>query len=607
MTISSNHKFFFVVRRLRRIAAAICALWLVAGVAVNAQDPPPMPKPNVAIPKASPTKLPEEPPPVAPNFEAEIRPLPGAERVGVDMANQMPLTLEEAIELALRNNNDIDASRNDTKIAEFVLRGSRGVFDPRFSSETYYEDQTVPSASAIGGQVNGSISQTRYFGSARFTGATPYLGGSYSANLDATRATTSNTNSFLNPQFPSVLNFSYTQPLLRNFRIDNNRRQIAIAKKNLALSDFQFRQQAIGVISQVEQAYWDLAFALRNLQVQIDAVKQARTQFESNRRMVEKGVLAPIDIVAANAQIATFEQGVFAAQEDVTRAENVLKTLLLAERSAPEWSRPITPVSPVSLAAPRIGVDVAVNEALKNRPEIMQLQTSAEINEIDQKYFRNQSKPQIDVTGSYTAQGLAGTETPAANSPVTGLSRVPPILVGGIGQSLGNVFTQDFPTYRFTVTVSLPWSNTTAKANVGRALVERDRIQNQRDQTEQIIEAEVRNSLQALRSAEARLASSIAARSSSEQLAESEQRKFQAGTTTLYLALQRQTDLLAARGRELQAQTDLNKAISEFQRATGTTLTANNVTVSEGRNLIFDEQRRRNALRAGFYQPGDRD
>ncbi len=590
-----------------RFLVIIAALFLFAASAVFAQDTPPVRKPAVVIPTPSPVDLPEEPPPVAPNFEADLRPLPSAERVGVDIANQMPITLEEAIAMALKNNNDIDAARNDTKISEFVLRGARGVFDPRISTETYFEDQSIPSASAIGGQVNGSISQTRYFGSAQLTGATPYLGGSYSASLNATRSTTSNTNSFLNPQFPSVLNLSYTQPLFRNFRIDNNRRQIAIAKKNLALSDFQFRQQAIGVISQVEQAYWDLAFALRNLQVQIDAVKQARIQFESNRRMVEKGVLAPIDIVAANAQIATFEQGVYTAQEDVTRAENSLKTLLLADRTAPEWSRAITPISPISLSTPRMGVDTAVDEALKNRPEIMQLQTSAEINEIDQKFFKNQTKPQIDFTGSYTAQGLAGTETPAAISPTTGLSRVPPILVGGIGQSLGNVFTQDFPTYRLTLTVSLPWSNTTAKANVGRSLVERDRIQNQKAQTEQTIEAEVRNSLQALRSAEARLASAVAARVSSEQLAESEQRKFQSGTTTLYLALQRQTDLLAARGRELQAQTDLNKAISAFQHAIGTTLTANNVMVTESRNLIFDEQRRRSIMRAGFYQPGDRE
>ena len=157
---------------------------------------------------------------------------------------------------------------------------------------------------------------------------------------------------------------------------------------------------------------------------------------------------------------------------------------------------------------------------------------------------------------------------------------MPPNLVGGYFNSLGNLLGQDYPTYRVGVSISLPWGNTTAKANLGRTLVESSRIANQRAQTENVIEAEVRNSLQALRSAEARLASALAARVSAEQLSESEQRQFRAGTTTLYLVLQRQNELLASRGRELQAQTDLNKAISEFQRATGTTLTANNVTVS---------------------------
>jgi outer membrane protein TolC len=547
-----------------------------------AQNPTPTPTP---IPKPSPVPnsgafLPPEPPPIAPNFQAPVRPLPSAERIGVDLANQLTLTLEEAIELALKNNNDIDTSRNDVQIAEFNFRGARGIYDPVFGSESYYESATTPTASLIGGAVNGSVTQTRYFGNAGISGFTPFYGGNYSARFDSTRSTTSNTNSFLNPQYPTVLNFTYTQPLLRSRRFDINRRNIEIARKNLSLTDSQFRQRAIEIIALVEQAYWNLAFALRNLQVQIDAVKQARLQLESNQRLVAKGVLAPIDVVAASAQIATFEQGVYAVQEDVTRAENSLKTMLLADRTADIWGRPITPVSPITLDPPRIGLAIAVTEALKNRPELMQLTASEEINKIDQRYYRDQTKPQIDLVGSYTSQGLAGSETAAAINPATGLSRVPPNLVGGYFNSLGNLLVQDYPTYRVGLSISLPWGNTTAKANLGRTLVESNRIANQRAQTENVIEAEVRNSLQALRSAEARLASSLAARVSAEQLSESEQRQFRAGTTTLYLVLQRQNELLAARGRELQAQTDLNKAISEFQRATGTTLTANNVTVS---------------------------
>ncbi|MBA2493461.1 MAG: TolC family protein [Acidobacteria bacterium] len=366
-----------------------------------------------------------------------------------------------------------------------------------------------------------------------------------------------------------------------------------------------------------------MAYALRNLQVQIDAVKQARQQLESNQRLVSKGVLAPIDIIAANTQITTFEQSVYTAQEDVTRAENTLKTLMLPDRTAAEWSRPITPISEVSLEAPRVGLEIATAEALKNRPEITQLQSNAEINKIDERYFRDQTKPQIDLVGTYTMQGLAGTATVRPTNTTSALTTrvndlsalaglpllpvttatntVPSNLVGGYLNSLGNLIGQDYPTYRVGVQISLPWGNRVAKANLGRTLVQADRIKNQQAQIGQIIEAEVRNSLQALRSSEARLASALATRQSAEQLFESEQRQFRAGTATFYLVLQRQTELLNARGRELQAQTDLNKAISEFQRATGTTLSVNNVSVSDGANLIKTNIRRTTAFNTGFF------
>lgn len=566
-----------------------------------------IPNPNTVIPQSptqsvggsgvAPAVLPDDPPPVAPDFQAPIRPLPSAERVGVDMVNQLPMTLEEAIEKALQNNNDIDISRNDVQIAEFNLRANRGIYDPVIGSETYFESATTPVASTIGGAVNGSVTQRRLFGSAGVSGFSPFAGGLYSAEFTSARTTTSNTNATLNPQYPTALSFSYVQPLFRGRRFDINRRNIEIARKNLSLTDAQFRQRAIEVIAQVEQAYWNLVFALRNLQVQIDAVKQARTQLESNQRLVAQGVLAPIDIVAATTQITTFEQSVYTAQEDVTRAENNLKTLMLADRTASEWSRPITPVSEVSLEPPRIGLEIAVSEALKNRPELAELQTSAEINRIDERYYRDQTKPQIDLVGTYTSQGLAGSET--------GIRDVPPNLVGGYFGSLGNLIAQDYPTYRVGVSISLPWGNTTAKANLGRTLVQSNRIKNQQAQAEQIIEAEVRNATQALRSSEARLASALASRQSAEQLYESESRQFRAGTTTFYLVLQRQTELLAARSRELQAQTDLNKAISEFQRATGTTLSANNVTVSGGTNLIKSPVRRTTAFNFPFSAKPD--
>ena len=583
---------------------ALIAAFAFAASVASAQDPTPTPMatpqptpqptpiPGAVVP---PAVLPTDPPPVAPNFTAPIRPMPGTERVGVDVTDQLPLTLAEAIELALKNNNDIDASRNDVRIAEFNLKGARGVYDPLIDSETYYESLTTPTASLIGGAVNGAVTLKRLFSSSGVSGFSPWMGGTYTARFDSSRTNTSNTNAFLNPQYPTVLNFTYTQPLMRNFGIDNNRRQIEIAKKNLSMSDAQFRQRAIDVIALVEQAYWNLAFALRNLAVQIDAVKQARTQLESNQRQVEKGVIAPIDIVAATAQITNYEQLVYAAQEEVTRAENSLKTLMLADRTAAQWSRPLTPVSPITLEPPKIGLGIATAQAMKNRPEISQAESSAEINKIEQDYFRNQTKPQIDLVGSYTSQGLAGTVTPR------GQGNVPENLVGGYSTSIGNLIAQDYPSYRFGVTIQLPWGNNVAKANYGRSLVQEDRIANQRAQTEQVIEAEVRNALQALRSAEARLSSAIAARQAAEELAASEERQFRSGTTTFYLVQQRQTDLLTARSQEVRAQTDLNKAISEFQRATGTTLSANNVTVSDNKNLTLTNKPSKLAINAPFF------
>ncbi len=549
--------------------------------------------------------LPTEPPPVAPNFEAPMRPLPSAERVGVDMMNQLSLSLDDAIKLALENNNDIDSSRITVQIAEFNLKAARGVYDPAIIGETFFESRTTPTASTIGGAgSSGKITQRGFGGNLGARGFSPYAGGFYESNFSASRTSTNNQNSLLNPQFPSALTLSYTQPLWRGLRFDINRRNIAIAKKNLSLTDAQFRQRVIDVVSQVEQSYWDLVFALRNLQVQIDAVKQARVQLESNQRLVAKGVLAPIEIVAANSQITTFEQNVYTAQQSVTVAENTLKTLMLKDRTSAVWVQTLTPVTPVDIEAPRVPLESAVADALKNRPEIQQLRANAEVNDINTRYFRDQSKPEINLVTSYTSSGLTGTAndiTRTSNTvnadllarvnqlstnqglplltiePTTTVSSPPANLVGGVFGSLAGVLTQKYPTYRIGVQISLPFGNRVAEANLGSSLALGNQLQNQRAQAEQLIEADVRNTTQFLRSAEARLQSAAASRASSEQLFESEQRQFRAGTSTIFLVFQRQTELLAARSRELQAQTDLNKAISNFRRATGNTLDANNI------------------------------
>lgn len=593
-----------IARYLYRVPIIFSALILFAS-AIRAQVPvqtEPSPRPQ---PVASPQPVITEPPAVASGFKASIQPLPSVERVGVDVTDSLPLTLNEAIRLALENNNDIDSSRVNVEKAEFDLTAARGAYDPVFSSESYFERRETPVSSLLGGGGTGSlIVQKDLTGTFRVGGFSPRGGGSYQLDFSSRWLTTTDRLSALSPQYPTSLNFSYTQPLMRGRSFDERRHRVEIAKKNLSLTDAQFRQRAIEVITGVQQAYWDHAFALRNLQVQSDAVQEARTQLESNRRRVEQGSLAPIDIVEAETQVANFEQNVYLAQEGVMRAENALKMLVLPDRGDPLWSRALLPVSPVNLEPPRISLADAVGAALSSRSEVAQVNTSSEINGLNTRYFRNQAKPQVDLFGSYSSLGLAGTAVPTGSDPITaataalqqrvdelsvraGLPPLPPPatfgvsdeLVGGYGQSLTNLFQQNYPTFRLGVRITLPFKNRTAEANLGRTLAERRGIKNQRAQLEQLIEVDVRNAIQALRSGEARLAAAASGRETAEKQYLSEQRKFETGSSTVFLVFERQTRLVAARGRELQAQTDLNKAIAEFQRATGSTFEANSISV----------------------------
>ena len=543
-------------------------------------------------------------PPVAPDYRAPQKPLPELTRVGVDMNRQHPLSLREALSMALENNKDIEVARENVRIAEFDLRGAQGLYDPRLSTQAFYERIESPISSFLAGGQNGSTITSDYTGTMRLEGQAPVLGGNYHLDFSSVRLTTNNQFTALNPQFPSALSFSYTQPLLRGLKIDASRRQIQIARKNLSLTDAQFRQRAIDTITNVQRAYWDLVFALRSLQVQRDAVSVARTQLEHNKRLVNEGQLAPIDVVAAEAQISTYEQRVFTALEEVSRSENNLKNMIAQDQKAQLWGESIVPTDPVDLAVPDIQLPDALKTAMENRPELQQSNVLKAINEIDQRFFKDQTKPAVDLIGTYGINGLAGSVSSNIVNPLTqtsllqrqridelsvlaGLDPLPvippqqfsPDLLGGYGQSLQNLLANRYGTAKVGVQISLPLRNRTAEANLGKSLVEGERIGTQREQLEQTIQVDVRNALQSMRSAESRLRAASAARAANEQQFASEQRKLDAGQSTTFLVLERQTALTEARGLELKAQTDLNKSIADLQRATGNALRVNSIVV----------------------------
>lgn len=558
-----------------------------------------------SVPTAAPADTTLNVPQIAPGFEARQGPFPALERVGVDMGEQRALSVREAIELALSNNKDVEVARENVRAAEFDLAAARGVYDPRFTTNSYYERTETPAASFLSGTSSGSVTQSGIFSTTSVQGLTPAFGGGYRVDFVNNRVTTNNLFAALNPQYPTQLNFSYTQPLLRGLRFDQSRRQIEITKKNLSLTDAQFRQRAIETITGVQRAYWDLVYTLRNLQIQREAVRDAREQLEHNRRMVKEGMLAPIDVVAAEAQVSGFEQSVYSALDDVGRAENNLKNLIAEKRESPIWRVSLVPSDNVDVPPPSVELADAMQVALKSRPELSSSDVAREINQIEQRFAREQARPQVDLVASYGMVGLAGSLTSQdGTNPLTaqnaqirarinelsalqGLpplpevspSTLPPALVGGELQSLANIAANRFTNFRVGVTINLPFRNTTAKAQLGRTLVDAERIQTQREQLEQLIQVDVRNALQLVRTAESRLRAAATARAASEQQYASEQRKLDAGQSTVFLVLERQTQLTTARGNELRAQTELNKAIADLQRATGNALEQNRVEI----------------------------
>lgn len=498
-------------------------------------------------------------------------------RIGI--SGERPLSLQEALAMALANNRDIDISRIDQQRAGYNVTSAQGAYDPRVGGTTSFQKIVTPVASSLGGSTTGGVTTTNGIVDPQFSGALPSLGSSYQMDLTSSRTTTSNTFTTLNPQFPSALNFSYTQPLLRGLRYDDNRRRIEIAKKNTSLTDEQFRQRVMEVVTRTEQAYWDLAFAQGNLAVQLEAVQIAWDQDGSNRRQQAQGLLAVIDIVAAQRQMATFEQAAFSAQEALNAAENALKTLILADRDDPLWSLSILPTTPVDTAPPVVPLTDAISDALATRPELAQLRITRDINQADNRYFREQTKPQVDAILTHSNAGLAGTQLTPTTNPFTGLpnSGAPGLLVGGYGTSLSNLFTGHFPTTQVQLRISLPLHNRTAQANLASNIAEARRIRDQQQQAELAIEAAVRNGMQSVESAKARLAASRVARTSSEAQYESEQRQFRAGTSTLFLVQQRQNDMITARSQERRAESDLGKSVAAFELATGRTLRVHNI------------------------------
>ncbi len=568
----------------RHLYILILFVLAAAAMGIRAQDPTPTPLISDKQPVA-PENL-KGVPEIAPGYRSDDRGLPDLGRVGIDMTRQRTLTLREAIELAMDNNRDIEVSRKTERIAEFDLDAARGFYQPRLTGQTYYDRSTVPNVSIF--STNQKTTQGALLGNAALQAFAPNYGTVFTGSFNNQRVTTDNPISILSPQLNSSLGFSVVQPLFRGRKFDQQRRIIEIAKRNISLTDTQFRQRSIETVASVQRAYWDLTYALRNLQVQRDAVRDAKEQLEHNRRLVNEGQLAPIDIVAAETQVANFEGAVYDALNTVNLSENVLKNLISPNRDAAIWSESLTPVESVEQTTPSTTLAEAMDMAIDNRPELEINKVQKDINLLDQRLYREQKKPQIDFIASLTEAGIGGSQNPRFTSPFPLPCTVNPAspaclsqqanLAMLTGNPLRGIFANRYPVFRVGVQFNLPlFGDKTAAAQLGHAKVEAERIEVQREQLEQGIHVEIRNALQSIHTAEARLRTAAVARENTARQYESEQRKLDNGQSDVYKVLERQTALTAARSSELRARTELNKAIAELQRATGNSLKANDI------------------------------
>jgi len=532
-------------------------------------------------------------------------------RVGVHQVSSLPLSLDDAIRRGLSNNNDIEISRTDVRFFEQGLRAAKGVYDPVLSfAPNYSRSQTTGGRATndftVGADARGFIKP----GGGTYGGV---FNNNRTENAFAQQQASSGTvnSSGTSAIFTSSLGFQYTQPLLRNFAIDRNRQQIKIIRRSLAQSDTDFRLKATTTISQVQRAYWDLVFALRDQQNQQANVSLARENLRQIEARIAAGASAPIERAEIETELANREGQLLSSIQQVGIAENSLKQLILKDVTAPEWQQTIVPTDKPAFGLTTVNLDDALRDATENRFELKRLRLENEINQIDVAYYRNQVKPQLDLNSRFSLNGLSrgGTNSPFTTNlftspgdivlfnainqiratpnvnlpPITNPSILipaqPAFLFGGFNRSLANLFRSDAPNYSLGVTFSFPLRNRVAKANLAGARIISEKIAAQTRSQEQTVIVEVRNAVQSVETSRQRVLTARRARESAETQLEGERKLYEAGRSTTFLLFQRENTLNNARNAEIRAETDYNKAVAELQRATATSFRENNITI----------------------------
>ena len=471
------------------------------------------------------------------------------------------VSIDDAVALALEHNLGIRAERFSPQIQDMVIADARSVWLPSVSVDLTRNNRSTPAASFLAGGETEIIDKL-FDNTFTMAQQVPWGGGNYTLGWDGSRSSTTNFFSSFDPVLRSSMRLAYTQPLLRNFGIDAGRQQVSLATTNRGIADVRLRQTMVSTERNVRNAYWDLVFAISSLDVQQQSLALAEESLRNNRSRVEVGTMAPIDILEAEAEVARNEESVIVAETRIEQAEDRLRTLILDPATPDFWNVRIEPIDTPLLQARPIDVEAAIRNALDRRTDRDQLRRQIRNTDTNIEYYSNQRLPDVNVEVNYSLTGVGGTRL------IRGVGFPGPIIgreETSFGNVLGDIFTNDFPTWTVGLSIGYPIGRSTADANLARARLERSQTEAQVQEIDLRVAAEVRDVGRQVTMNLKRVDATRVSRQLAERRLEAEQKKFDVGMSTSFLVFQAQRDLAQSRNSELQAILDYIKSLVDFE------------------------------------------
>jgi outer membrane protein TolC len=503
------------------------------------------------------------------------------------------LSIDDATRLALEQNLGIRIQRVDPQIQDVGVWQARSFWAPNFTTSLNKNSNSQPAQSAI----LPSFQNGTFSSGIGLNEVLPW-GGSYSASWNNQRLTSTNILNNFSPQLQSALNVNYTQPLLRNFSFDQIRQQVQNSKKVRDLSDIQLRGVVTSTLRNVKNAYWDLVYAINNLKAQQQSLELSQQSLKDNQKRVEIGTMAPIDIVQAQAEVASNDQGVIVADANIKQAQDNLRALILDPGTPDFWTVEFEPTDEPAFSEQPIDVDEAVRNALSKRADLLSAKNSLEQSDVNIKYYKNQVLPDINASVNYGTFGIGGTQLTPVDLALAATGIVPSrstLAQRGYGTVLGDVFSSAYPQWSVGVQFGYPLGASTAQANLARVKLQYEEAQMQMKNVELQIATQVRAVARNVQTNQKRVQSARASRELQEKKLEAEQKKLAAGMSTTFFISQFQRDLAQARVLEIQAIADYNKSLVDFQAvqevpvggSVGGITTAGTGAISTGGSLII--------------------